>query len=89
MSSKNYRGRLAPTPTGYMHLGHARTFLTAQARARAAGGELILRVEDLDTDRCKPEFAAAIEEDLGWAGLRWDGVVYRQIGRLGVFVDAW
>jgi glutamyl/glutaminyl-tRNA synthetase len=67
----NYRGRLAPSPTGYLHLGHARTFWTAQQRARAAGGELILRNDDLDDARCRPEFVAAMMEDLRWFGLEW------------------
>ncbi|MFM1767997.1 MAG: hypothetical protein RJA22_526 [Verrucomicrobiota bacterium] len=67
----SYRGRLAPSPTGLLHLGHARTFWTAQERARAAGGVLLLRVEDLDPDRCRPEFTAALLEDLHWFGLRW------------------
>ncbi len=71
IAGRRYRGRLAPTPTGCMHLGHARTFLTAQSRAEAAQGILILRVEDLDRDRCKPEFIASLAEDLNWAGLRW------------------
>ncbi len=66
-----YRGRLAPSPTGYLHLGHARTFLTAQERARAAGGCLILRIEDLDPDRSRPEYLAALLEDLRWFGLEW------------------
>ena len=66
-----YRGRLAPSPTGYLHLGHARTFWTAHQRAQAAGGALILRNDDLDTARCRPEFAAAQLEDLRWFGLTW------------------
>lgn len=66
-----YRGRLAPSPTGYLHLGHARTFWIAQARARAAGGVLVLRLEDLDPDRCRPEFVTALLEDLRWFGLEW------------------
>ncbi len=66
-----YRGRLAPSPTGYLHLGHARTFWTAQQRARSQGGELILRSEDLDRARCRPEFAAAMLDDLRWFGLDW------------------
>jgi glutamyl-tRNA synthetase len=70
-ASPNYRGRLAPTPSGYLHLGHARTFWTAQERARAAGGTLILRNEDLDPDRCKPQFAVAMLEDLRWFGFDW------------------
>jgi glutamyl-tRNA synthetase len=66
-----YRGRLAPSPTGYLHLGHARTFWQAQQRARAAGGTLILRNEDLDRSRCRPEYVAAQAEDLRWFGLDW------------------
>lgn len=69
--NSTYRGRLAPSPTGYLHLGHARTFWIAQQRARAAGGELILRNDDLDAARCRPEFVAAMREDLAWFGLRW------------------
>lgn len=70
--AKRYCGRIAPSPTGYLHLGHARTFWTAQERARAAGGKLILRVEDLDRARCRPEFVKASIEDLEWFGFRWD-----------------
>ena len=72
MINGTYRGRLAPSPTGYLHLGHAITFWRAQERSRAAGGELVLRIEDLDPDRCRPEFRDAIIEDLQWFGLRWD-----------------
>ena len=68
----HYRGRIAPSPTGYLHLGHARTFWIAQERARQAGGSLILRVEDIDAARCKPEFTAALCDDLHWFGLDWD-----------------
>src|SRR5690349_8301605 len=67
-----YRGRLAPSPTGYLHLGHARTFWIAQDRARASGGTLILRNEDLDPERSKEEFATAMIEDMQWLGLRWE-----------------
>ena len=67
-----YRGRIAPSPTGYLHVGHAITFWIAQERARAAGGELVLRIEDLDPDRCRPEFRDAIIEDLQWFGIGWD-----------------
>lgn len=66
-----YRGRLAPSPTGLLHLGHARTFWIAQERARAHGGTLILRNDDLDRARCKPEFVAAMYEDLKWFGFTW------------------
>jgi len=66
-----YRGRLAPSPTGYLHLGHARTFWVAQDRAQTSGGVLVLRNEDLDRDRCKPEFVSAMTEDLRWFGFAW------------------
>jgi glutamyl/glutaminyl-tRNA synthetase len=66
-----YRGRLAPSPTGLLHLGHAKTFWTAQKRTEAARGTLILRNEDLDRARSRPEFVAAMIEDLTWFGLRW------------------
>ncbi len=69
---KQYRGRLAPSPTGYLHLGHARTFWVAWQRARAAHGKLVFRNEDLDFQRCKPEFLRAMYEDLRWLGLDWD-----------------
>ncbi len=68
----SYRGRIAPSPTGYLHVGHAITFWQAQERSRAAGGELVLRIEDLDPDRCRPEFRDAIAEDLQWFGVSWD-----------------
>jgi glutamyl-tRNA synthetase len=67
----SYRGRLAPTPTGYLHLGHARTFWTAQERAKANSGTLILRNDDLDRARCKPEYVRAMFEDLKWFGFEW------------------
>ena len=67
-----YRGRLAPSPTGCLHLGHARTFWIAQQRARERGGVLVLRNEDLDRERCRPEFVAAMMEDLRWFGLGWE-----------------
>jgi glutamyl-tRNA synthetase len=66
-----YRGRLAPSPTGYLHAGHARTFWTAQERAEAAGGVLVLRNEDLDPSRSRAQFVEAMLEDLCWFGLRW------------------
>ncbi len=70
--TSSYRGRLAPSPTGWLHLGHAKTFWTAQQRARAAGGMLILRNDDLDAARCRPEFVAGMFEDLKWFGFAWD-----------------
>lgn len=70
-AATGYRGRLAPSPTGLLHLGHARTFWIAQQRARYARGVLILRNEDLDRARCRPEFVHAMIEDLHWFGLEW------------------
>lgn len=67
--------RFAPSPTGYLHLGHAYAALIGWRAARAAGGRFLLRLEDIDRARCRPEFAAAIEEDLAWLGLDWDGPV--------------
>jgi glutamyl-tRNA synthetase len=68
----DYRGRIAPSPTGYLHVGHAITFWRAQERARKAGGKLVLRIDDLDEDRCRREYRDAVVEDLHWFGLRWD-----------------
>jgi len=67
-----YRGRLAPTPSGYLHAGHARTFGIAHSRARDARGTLVLRIEDVDKLRCKELYVKAAVEDLRWAGLTWD-----------------
>jgi glutamyl-Q tRNA(Asp) synthetase len=67
--------RFAPSPTGYLHLGHAHAALFAWLRARTSGGKFLLRLEDIDPGRCRPEFAEAIEEDLAWLGLDWDGPV--------------
>jgi glutamyl-tRNA synthetase len=66
-----YIGRLAPSPTGLLHLGHARTFWTAFERAQQADGILWLRNEDLDTQRARPEFVTAMHEDLHWLGITW------------------
>jgi glutamyl-tRNA synthetase len=68
---RRYRGRLAPSPTGYLHPGHARTFRVAQERARNSGGTLVLRNEDLDRARCKREFITAMFEDMRWFGFEW------------------
>ena len=69
--TSSYVGRLAPSPTGLLHLGHARTFWLAFHRARAVGGQLWLRDEDLDPQRSRPEFAAAMRDDLRWLGIHW------------------
>ena len=83
-SSPNYVGRLAPSPTGLLHLGHARTFWSALERARAAGGKLWLRDEDLDPQRSGPEFSAAMKGDLRWLGISWDAEL-RQSDRLALY----
>jgi glutamyl-Q tRNA(Asp) synthetase len=70
--------RFAPSPTGLLHLGHAHAALFAEARARESGGRFLLRIEDIDQGRCRPEFEAAILEDLNWLGLRWQTPVRRQ-----------
>ena len=70
--------RFAPSPTGYLHRGHALSALTAHAAARDAGGRFLLRIEDIDTTRCRPEFEAALIEDLSWLGIAWDAPVRRQ-----------
>jgi len=70
--------RFAPSPTGYLHVGHVRSALVGWQAARAEGGRFLLRLEDIDQTRCRDEYAAAILEDLGWLGLNWDGPVRRQ-----------
>jgi len=74
--------RFAPSPTGLLHLGHATAAWLAWNRARNAAGRFLLRVEDIDPERCRPEFTAAILEDLRWLGLEWDGPVRIQSDRL-------
>ena len=94
-SSPGRRGRLAPTPTGLLHVGHARTFAVAAARAGAAG--LVLRIEDLDAPRCREAFVAAAIDDLHWLGLSWTegpdiggpSAPYRQSERGAWFLDVW
>lgn len=70
--------RFAPSPTGYLHRGHAFSALTAFQAAREAGGRFLLRIEDIDATRCRPEYDAAIVEDLVWLGLSWEQPVRRQ-----------
>ena len=96
MNCANYRGRLAPSPTGYLHLGHARTFWVAQERVRTHGGKLILRNEDLDSTRFKMEFVDAMLEDLRWFGFEWSEgpdmggkfAPYNQSERMDFYRDA-
>ena len=70
--------RFAPSPTGYLHRGHAFSALTAFEAARATSDRFVLRIEDIDATRCRPEFEAAIYEDLVWLGLEWETPVRRQ-----------
>jgi glutamyl-tRNA synthetase len=92
-----YRGRLAPSPTGLLHVGHARTFWIAAKRAQERGGVLVLRNEDLDPQRCQPEFVAAMYEDLRWLGIRWSEgpdcggpyAPYSQSERRSFYLEAW
>ena len=70
--------RFAPSPTGYLHTGHAFSALSAFEAARAAGGRFVLRIEDIDATRCRAEFEAAIIEDLAWLGISWESPVRRQ-----------
>ena len=70
--------RFAPSPNGYLHLGHALSALINADMARAAGGRLLLRIEDIDAARCRPEYEAAIYEDLAWLGFTWEEPVRRQ-----------
>lgn len=80
--------RFAPSPTGFLHLGHAFSALTAFEAARAARGRLVLRIEDIDASRCKPTFEAAIVEDLRWLGIAWEEPVRRQSDHLSDYRTA-
>ncbi len=80
--------RFAPSPTGYLHLGHAHSALVGWHRARGDAGRFLLRIEDIDPARCRPEFEVAILEDLGWLGLDWDGEVRRQSDHLADYQAA-
>lgn len=77
--------RFAPSPTGYLHLGHGFAALTAWRAARAAGGRFLVRLEDIDRGRCRPAFAAAVAEDLAWLGLEWDGPIRMQSAHLPAY----
>jgi glutamyl-Q tRNA(Asp) synthetase len=86
--SASFVTRFAPSPTGLLHLGHAFSALTAWEAAQAAGGECLLRIEDIDRTRARPEYEAAIYEDLAWLGLSWPEPVWRQSERLHVYATA-
>ena len=80
--------RFAPSPNGYLHLGHAYSALLNFDAARQAGGRFLLRIEDIDTVRCRPEFEAAIFEDLAWLGIAWETPVRRQSEHLSDYREA-
>jgi len=96
-----YRGRLAPSPTGHLHLGHAATFFVAWQRARKVDGNLVLRIEDIDPQRCRAEFVRGAMEDLSWMGFDWDEgpqlngestgpwAPYEQSLRMSFYLEAW
>jgi len=83
-----YRTRFAPSPTGLLHLGHAYSALVAAARARSAGGTFLVRIEDIDSARCRTEYETAAFEDLRWLGLDWPEPVMRQSARQGAYAQA-
>jgi glutamyl-tRNA synthetase len=95
-ASTAYRGRLAPSPTGFLHLGHAATFLMAAHRAKLHSGTLLLRNDDLDRDRVRPEYTQAALEDLRWLGIEWQEgpdlhgpcAPYAQSDRIGLYTNA-
>jgi glutamyl-Q tRNA(Asp) synthetase len=80
--------RFAPSPNGYLHLGHAFSALLNFDMARESGGQFLLRIEDIDAPRCRPEFEAAIYEDLAWLGLSWEMPVRRQSEHFSEYRDA-
>lgn len=82
------RTRFAPSPTGPLHLGHAYAAILAHDMARAAGGQFLLRIEDIDQTRARPAWEALILEDLAWLGLAWDGPVMRQSERMPAYAAA-
>ncbi|NUO63692.1 MAG: tRNA glutamyl-Q(34) synthetase GluQRS [Gemmatimonadaceae bacterium] len=84
-----YRGRIAPTPTGDLHVGHARTFVAAARRAEEHRGEMVLRVEDLDPLRCRAEYTERAIEDLEWLGVRWSEGPLHQSLRREVYESVW
>src|SRR5258708_21224742 len=83
-----FRTRFAPSPTGYLHLGHAFSALSAFEAAQAEGGTFILRIEDIDRTRCRPDYEAAIYDDLAWLGATWPDPVLRQSDHLADYQAA-
>src|SRR5579862_1362862 len=87
-SSFSHVFRFAPSPNGYLHLGHAYSALINDRMAAAAGGPLLLRIEDIDIERCRAEFEQAIYEDLRWLGLSWEEPVRRQSEHFDAYAEA-
>lgn len=88
MEKTDVRGRFAPSPSGRMHLGNLWSCLLAWLSARSAGGGMVLRLEDLDPDRCKPEYCDQVMRDLEWLGLDWDGAPMYQSRRAEAYAAA-
>lgn len=80
--------RFAPSPTGYLHIGHAYSALFACEAARQSGGRFLLRIEDIDSQRCRPEFERATFEDLNWVGIHWHGEPLRQSAHMARYAQA-
>ncbi|MGZ3299112.1 MAG: glutamate--tRNA ligase family protein, partial [Asticcacaulis sp.] len=83
-----FRTRFAPSPTGFLHLGHAFSAMTAYEAAQAEGGDFLLRIEDIDHTRCRPLFEQAIFDDLAWLGIDWPRPVLRQSEHIGDYQAA-
>ena len=88
MTADGFVTRFAPSPTGYLHKGHAFSALRAFDAARAANGRFLLRIEDIDFTRCRPAFETAIYEDLTWLGIVWERPVLRQSEHLDDYLSA-
>ena len=80
--------RFAPSPTGWLHLGHAYSAIIGHGRARQAGGKFLLRIEDLDATRSRPDYVRGIEADLRWLDLEWDEAPIVQSARTAIYADA-
>jgi glutamyl-Q tRNA(Asp) synthetase len=82
VSYNKFNTRFAPSPSGYLHLGNAYSAMFAERAAREENGQFFLRIEDIDRQRCRPEFEESIKEDLDWLGLKWEKPVHRQSDHL-------
>ena len=86
-TTHNFKTRFAPSPTGYLHLGHALSAYTVYKWAVDNNAEFILRIEDIDTNRCRAEYVDAIYQDLEWLGIEWTGEVIHQSQRFDIYND--